>query len=366
MIYRFFILLLSLLLLLSCGENSSNESNQKVSEIKEEESKTVPVEALELKEKMINQNFPVTGILEPNNSVDIIAEVSGKVTNIYKELGDYVKLNQTMAVIDDVILKSQYDQAKAQVLSTKNNLKITKDNFNSDKILFDNEDISEFEFNSSQLAYSNAEAQYLSALAALSAAKKSYDDTRIKSPISGFISKNNINYGSMVLAGQNLYRVVNLSKLKLNLSVPQEIINRVKSGNKAEIKITALNNKLFNGTIKRISPEADESTGGFNVEVEVTNEKNIIKAGMTSKVDLLLSKEQNVLAIPEYALVQKNEHNYVYKIVNSFAELIKVELGETIGDKIIVESGLESGDKIVVVGMKNLGVKTKVRIEKLN
>lgn len=355
-------------LIIACGESEKNTNKEDETGNTKNENfiDAVPVEALLVKEKKIEQKFPLTGVLSPKNSVDIIAEVSGKATSIKKELGDYVRANQVLVIINDVIPASQLKQAEAQILSTESNLKIAESNFKSDKLLFKSGDISELEFNNSQLAYKNAKAQYLSALAALSTAKKTFSDTRIKSPISGFVSRKNINYGSMVSSGIVVYRVVDLSKLKIKVSVPQEIINRIKIGNNAIITISALNNKQFNGVVKRISPQADESTGGFMIEIQVNNRESLIKAGMTAKIELILSTEQKAFAVPEYALVSKNEENYIYKIVNDYAELVKIDVGESIGKNIIVKNGLNISDKIVVVGMKNLGLKTKVNIEKLH
>jgi len=360
------LIIISFLLILGCEGESSSSNDRTADVLKEETVNLVPVEALVVKERLIEQSLPLTGVLVPNNSVDIVAEVSGKVISIKSELGDYVNANQTLAVIDDIIPESQFKQAEALLFSAENNLEIVLSNVQSDKMLFENEDISELEYNNSQLAYKNAEAQHLSALAQLSAAKKTYDDTKLKSPISGFVSRKKISYGSMVNIGTIVYRVVDLSKLKINVSVPQEIINRVRIGAKATINISALNGNVFNGVVKRISPQADESSGGFMIEILVANNKDLIKAGMTAKIELLVSKERKVFAIPDYALVSKSDENFVYKIDGDFAELVKIDVGESVGQSIIIENGLSSGDKIVVVGMKNLGLKTKIKVEKLN
>ena len=359
------IIILSFFTLLSCEDNGSVDKDLS-SNVDDNELGSIPVEAMTIGEKLIEQKLPLTGILKPNKSVDLIAEVSGKVKSINKELGDFVSANQILAVIDDVIPESQYKQAEAQVQSTQSILNISELNLNSDKILFENGDISELEYNSSQSNFNNTEAQHLSAIAALSAAKKSYDDTRIKTPISGIVARKNIEFGTMVPMGAVVYRVVDLSKLKLIVYIPQEIINRVNIGSKALVNVSALNGKIYNGTVERISPQADEATGGFMVEILVPNSDSRIKGGMTAKIELLIAKEQKVLAIPEYALVSKNGDSFVYKINNNYAELVKIELGESIGQNVIVESGLSVGDKIVTVGMKNLGIKTKVNIEKLD
>lgn len=338
------------------GKESNNNTSTDV----------VPVEAIVIKKRKIEQKLPLTGVLLPKNSVDIVAEVTGKVISVKKELGDYINANNTLAVIDYIVPESQLKQAEAQVLSTENNLKIVESNVKSDKTLFGTGDISELEYQNSLLTVNNAEAQYLSALAALSAAKKTFEDTRIKSPISGIVSRKNIEFGTMVAMGTSVYRVVDISVLKLRVSVPQEMINRVKINDKAIVTISAIEGKSFDGIVKRISPQADEATGGFAIEINVPNKENIIKAGMTSKIELILSKVENAIAIPDYALVTKNDENYVYIITGDFAELTRIDIGETYGENIVVESGLSINDKIVTVGMKNLGIKTKVSIEQLN
>lgn len=360
------IIALSLFVIIGCEEEKATTDEKVEREVATTSTNAIPVEATQLEEKLIEQKLQLTGVLRPNKSVDLVVEVSGKVISVKKDLGDYIGLNQTLAIIDDVIPESQYKQAQAQILSAESSLSISKENLKSDEILFENSDISELAYNISQANFNNAEAQFLTAKALLSTAKKTYEDTKIKSPISGFISRKNIEYGTMAQLGTVAYRVVDISKLKLRVSVPQEMINKVRVGGKANIKISALNGKLYKGIVKRVSPQADETTGGFAVEILVDNNNTKIKAGMTAKIELLLSKEDKVLAIPEYSIVTKEDETYVYKIQDGFAELVKVDLGETVGENIIVNSGLAVGDNIVTVGMKNLGIKTKISIEKLH
>ena len=225
----------------------------------------IPVEALVIQPQRITQNIPLTGILQPNHQVDIVAEVSGKVTQINKRLGEPVTIKDTLAVIDDKIPLSNYRQARSQVLSAENNLKIAKLNLKSDKELFNNGDISQLAYENSQLAVKSAEASRLSALANLSLLEKNYRDTRITSPINGLISRKNIDMGMMVTPGTPLYRVVDLTTLKIKVGVPQSMISHISTGSSAEVEISALNNQVFKGNVHHISPQADENTGAFEL-----------------------------------------------------------------------------------------------------
>ncbi len=361
---------------ISCGpEQSAQESmgkttsgkNQSTENTDVKTTRGTPVEAITVKAESVEQSIPSIGIIKPLHSVDIVAEVSGKVEKINKELGEGVAVEEILAIVDDKIPLGQYRQAKSQVLSAETNLKITRLNLKSDKDLLESGDISMLAYENSSLVVKTAEANHLSALANLSLLEKTYMDTRIKSPISGFISRKYIDIGTMVTPGSPVYRVVDLTTLKIEIGVPQAIITRIKMGSSAKIVISAMGNQTFDGHVRFISPQADEGSGTFAVEIHVANTKELdIRAGMTAKLDLLISNNEGQIVIPDHALVKKKGLHYVYKITDDVARLTQISVAGIIGSYVMVKDGLSEGDTIVVVGMKNLGVETKVNIETVN
>lgn len=362
------VLIIGLVIYFACDKNNPNQGSAKDSDLTGQAKlvNDIPVEAMVVRAKSVQQNIPVTAILEPMHTVDIVAEVSGKVEAINKKLGDYVTKNDVLGRIDDKIPLSNYRQAKSQVLSAENNLKIAQLNLKSDEKLMQTGDISELEYENSQLAVKMAEANHLSALANLSLMEKTYQDTRISSPFSGLISRKYIDIGMMVTPNMPLYRVVDLSNLKMEVGVPQSLISRVRIGSKAQVAISGLGSEKFDGYVRFVSPQADEQSGSFMVEVHVKNTKDLrIRAGMTAKVEMTLFELGEQLVIPKYALVSKNGSDHVYKIKKNKALLTPVFTGETFGSQIVVQEGLVQGDTIVVVGMKNLGLKTDIWIETL-
>ena len=272
-----------------------------------------------------------------------------------------------LAVIDDEVPYNQFQQAQAQKLSADNNLKIVQLNLESDQILFENDDISKISYENSVLAVKNAEANQLAAVANLSLLEKNYNNTRIKSPIPGIISRKHIELGTMVNIGLPVYRVVDLSYLKIEIGISQDLVNYVKIGSPVNVQISALNNQTYSGKVRYISPQADEQTGTFKTEIHIPNtQKKEIRAGMTTSGEIIISDKSEQLSVPNYALVIKNSDQFIYKVKNNFAELFKIEVGQSLGLNTIVNSGLIEGDTIVVVGMKNLGEKTAVYIETVN
>jgi len=223
----------------SCGQENKSETTLKNDNIEKETEgesakdkiqkgdRGIPVEALVIKPRKVEQKVPFTGIVKPLHSVDIAAEVSGKIIRINKKLGDKVTTKDILAVIDDKIPLGQYKQAKAQVLSSDNNLKIAELNLKSDKELLEKGDISRLAYENSSLAVKNAEANRLSALANLSLLEKRYNDTRIMSPIDGLISRKYVDIGSMLMNNMPVYRVVDITEVKIEIGLTQNMINRI-------------------------------------------------------------------------------------------------------------------------------------------
>jgi len=272
-----------------------------------------------------------------------------------------------LAIIDDVVAKSNYEQAKAQVLTTENNLKIAQLNLISDKQLFENGDISRLQYDNSVLAVKTAEANHLASMANKKFMEKQFQDTRIVSPINGVVSRKFIEIGAMVNPSLPVYRVVDLNVLKLEIGVPLSFISNVSVGDEAQVTVAAVKNTTVPGLVKYISPQAEETTGAFMIEIHVKNTSDkIIKAGMSAKINLILKTKKEQIIVPNYALITKNGDKYVYKIENEKAKLISVNVGDSYGSRIVVEEGIAEGDTVVVVGMKNLGIDTKVLIETLH
>lgn len=356
-----------LLVLFACGGEESAEQAARMAEAETAAERRVPVEAVIVRTQIVEQVVPLIGLLQPLQAVEVVAEGQGRVEWIGAELGEAVNPADTLARIDDRIPLSQYRQAKARLLSAENGLEIARLNFESDGELLENGDISALAYRNAELAVKAAEADRLAALAQLSAAEKQYLDTRITSPIPGLIARKYIEMGTMLSPGMPVYRVVDLSSLDVEVGVPQALIGRVRLGSPARVTVGALGGRNFEGTVRSISPQADEQSGAFSVEVQVANVGDLeLKAGMTAEVEMNFSEGQEKLVVPENGLVSKNGDRYAYRIEGDRARLTSVAVVEVVGAKAVIGEGLAEGDTVVVVGMKNLGVETLVSIETLH
>jgi RND family efflux transporter MFP subunit len=362
----FFITLFINITVISCSPEANDAKISKPAEASPKLAKTVPVEAMALKYKTLEHKISFTSVIEPTNEIDIISEVSGKVIRINKGLGSVVTTKDTLAYIDDEIPFSNYQQASAALQSALSSLEIAKLNLESDKELYATKDISELAYEQSVLNVRSAKASLLSSQAQLNRQRKEFLNTRITSPINGLISRKEIQKGTMVSPGMALYHIVNNNTFKVVVGVPQDVIAKIKNGDFAEIYVSALK-ETVKGKVKFISPQADAQSGAFTVEIHLqNNETYSIKAGMTASVNIYLSSGKKLLSLPEYALVHQNGSDKAYKIEGGKAKLTEFTSSEKFGGEVIINNGFNVGDTIVVVGMKNLGVNSKVFIEQLH
>ena len=325
--------------------------------------RAVPVRARVVQQEHVEEAVEVTGVIAPHRAVDVVGEAGGRLIRVPAAVGHRVAAGDTLAVIDDRVAASRLEHARAQVLSARNKLKIARLNFESDRQLLDSGDISRLAFETSRFAVKSAEAELKSNQAELSRARKGFEDTRLTSPIDGWVSRKHVEPGAMMSVGKAAYRVVDLTTMKIKLGIPQTAIGRVTPGGSVRITVDALGGRTFDGHVRYVSPQAEEDTGAFPVEVHLPNTPGMtIRAGMAARCRVILGDSGLQFVVPGNAVVARDGKEYVYRIGDGIARLAEVETRETFGALVAVEAGLEEGDSIVVEGMNRLGAATHVTV----
>jgi membrane fusion protein (multidrug efflux system) len=191
----------------------------------------------------------------------------------------------------------------------------------------------------------------------LKQANISVGDTRVKAPIKGFINKRFIEPGSM-LAGAPataMFEIVNVSKLKLNVTVNESQVASLKLGSPVNITASVYPDEVFSGKITFIAPKADSSLN-FPVEIEIANtSSNDLKAGMYGTAKFASKQQkQSMMVVPRNAFVGSVSSNQLFVAENGQARLKTVTAGRILGDKVEIISGLSNGESVIVTGQINL------------
>jgi membrane fusion protein (multidrug efflux system) len=229
--------------------------------------------------------------------------------------------------------------------------------FQSAQTLFNNGSISRAELNRSQ-------ANLNGALAAYERALKTFEDTRIKAPFGGYISQKDpaIGEGNYLSPGRPVARVVDLSILKMILSVGESDVSFLKPGYPAEILVPSIE-KTYYGSVTQVAAGADPSTGSFQFNVEFDNpETNGIRSGLSATAVIKVNGQRQQLILPSFAQVGRGDEAFVYRLEDGRAVRTPIRVISKRANRMVVESDLGPGDVVITSALTSLGDGRKVEV----
>lgn len=332
--------------------NNKKENEEKTA-IVAEKNASISVKVNPVTTEEISLDFSVNGSFEPIQELTFSAEKSGKVIRVLVNEGDYVNVGQTLVVVRSDVINVNAQTAKA-----------IYNNAQADYARYENAyqsgGVTKQQLDQAKLALTNARAN-------LTQANISVGDTRVKAPISGFINKRFIEPGSMLtgMPATAMFEIVNVSKLKLNVTVNESQVASLKLGSPVNITASVYPDKVLTGKITFIAPKADSSLN-FPVEIEIANtSSNDLKAGMYGTAEFASKQQkQSMMIVPRNAFVGSVSSNQVFVAENGIAKLKTVTAGRILGDKVEIINGLSDGEKVIVTGQINLQDGNKVDIIK--
>lgn len=395
-------LLVCLLLITGCGENSSADSNPPVPK---REVIVFPAYKGNLAEKL-----SLTGTLMATQEVKITSKIPGRVDEVPVEECAFVKAGDVLIQLEKNELalavaqaeaavaaaeaglakvlagtrKEKIDQAKAALAQARANVDICKITYERMTKLLKDRSISGTKYDEAKAHYDSALAQYKSAQAhlemaktgatrediemartqvgqagaALATARRQLQNATITSPIDGFVAHKNVEPGEVVsppiMPGKALLDVVDMSSLKTKVNISENRIKDVRLGQEAIITLDGFPGETFPGKVSMISPVVDARSRTFKAEVLIKNPFNRLKPGMFARVQLVLTKRTDVIIVPVKAITEDKKGKAVFLAVNGTAKVRPVTLGISNGIDIEVISGVNQGDRVIVEG--NLGL----------
>lgn len=338
------------------------ENREKAAKVMQ--SKTVTVETAAPERMTITPVLEFSGTLEPVWQAEIAAKVDGRIEKVYVKEGDRVTRGQVLALLeqDDTsadLLAAQGSYSDAQV-----NLRKAENDLKRYEMLYERGAVSQQAVDDFRYARDNAVAKLRSAQGVLEGMQSKSMGTVVTAPEDGIVYKRYYQEGYYAKAGTPLFAVADIRKLKTIIDIPEGQILGVHVGGEAEVTVAALDNKKIIGKIVRISPVADLPSHTFETEVGINNTEGIL-AGVFANVKMTAKPKENILTIPVYAIVMRDDQKTVF-VVNDEGMVTRkvIDIGYS-DDKIAeVLSGL-NGDEVIVVGGQNkLREGSKVNISK--
>ncbi len=345
----------------SCKKQESTDNE--VSEIG-----TTPVKVIKAQLSEISQELTYTGTLEAWDKVDIIPDIAGKIAKVYVEVGDRVKRGQVLAELDTRSIRLQLEQAEAALAVAKANYLDAKRNKERMENLYKKRAISAQQYEKIKLAYDAAAAQLQQAQATVNLARHNLEVSIMKAPFSGVITSKNAEVGDVInpLMGgfaptKGVLTLMDFSKIKVNLHVPQNDITKIKKGQKAILRVDAYPDKDFQGKVHLVNIAADPISKTFLVQLVFDNPNLLLNPGIFGQVSIITETHSQVIVVPEKAII---EGQYVFIVKKGKAVKKKVITGLKSDKKVEIIDGIKVGDLVIIEGNYGLEDETPVKIEK--
>jgi RND family efflux transporter MFP subunit len=311
--------------------------------VKNDETRVKLVKAQTIQPQTFKHFISVQGTVESDNNILVSPKMGGVVTAVNVKVGDKVGQGQTMAVIDDAVLRQSIEELKT-------GLELANTVFEKQQNLWNQKIGSEVQFLQAKNNKESLERklQTLNAQVSMS---------RITSPISGVVDEVNIKPGEAAAPGLGVIRVVNLSKIKIKARMADSYIGTVKKGDEVRITLPDINQEL-NGKISFVGQVVNPQSRTFDIEVMLDNKEEKLKPNMLAVVNINDKTAQEAIVIDANYVQQSEVGDVVYVAgaegQKQKAQMRKIKTGLTYNGQVEVLEGLKAGDQLITAGYQDL------------
>lgn len=322
----------------------------------------VQYETLEAGIGTIVRSTIVTGKIQPRDEVNIKPQISGIISELYKEAGQKVKQGEIIAKVKVIPDMNQLSSAQSRVRLAEVNAKQAKTDYEREKQLYDKNLVSADEYEKSYQQLQQANEEYASAKEALeiirdgvSSSNASGSSTLIRSTISGLILDVPVKVGNSVTMsntfndGTTIATVADMDDLIFDGNIDETEVGKLRGGMPVRITIGAIQDFSFDASLEYISPKATENNGAnqFEIKASVKVPADVtVRSGYSANAEIVLEEARDVVVLQESAIQFDGEDTYVYLRSDLGDERRDVKTGISDGINIEIKSGLAEGDKV--------------------
>lgn len=314
----------------------------------------------------IEKKTVATGKVEPRDEVLIKPQISGIVSEVYKEAGEKVKAGDVIAKVKVIPEMGTLNAAESRVNVAKINLAQTKNDFDRVQKLYDGKVVSreEYEKMSTDLKRADEEAQNAQdnlEIVKDGIAKRSSQasNTLIRSTITGMILDVPIKVGNSVIQSNNfndgttIASIADMGNMIFKGKIDETEVGRIKEGMSLMLSVGALQEVKFNARLEYISPKGVEENGAILFEIKAAADipdSVFVRAGYSANAEIILDQKKGVLSVPESAVEFVQDSAFVQVVLTEQPEQTFerrfIKLGLSDGINIEVINGIIASDKI--------------------
>ncbi len=276
----------------------------------------------------VAETVQVVGNLVGAQTVEVAPKVSGRLQAVEVRIGDPVRRGQLIALVEDQEIREQVKQAEASyqvsqatIRQREADLKFAETNLDRSRSLFERQllpkqalDDAEARFQSAAAQLDLARAQFAQSTSRLDELRITLGNTRIVSPVDGFVGRRRLDAGAFVNSNAPVVDVVDIRTVRMVVNLVERDIRRISVGAPADVDVDAYPGEVFRGRIARVAPVLDPATRTAEMEIEVPNADFRLKPGMYARVNLVVGQRQDALVVPRNAVVAVDGRQGVFTI----------------------------------------------------
>ena len=341
---KILLLTLPFLLLVGCGNTDPQQLKERfIGGSTEERVIAVGIMNIDTTEGVIQNSYP--GYLEEGQSADLAFKYGGLLEQIYVKEGSCVTKGQRLAKVSSPTLENSLRSAQAT-------LEQAQDAYNRLKKVHDNGSLPDIKWKEMEANLEKAQAAYDLAYAMIA-------ENDLTAPFSGTVSAVNVEVGENIPPLRPVVSLINTDKMSVKITVPENEIAAIHTGDPAKIVIPALNDRHYSGQVTEKGMTASLLTHSYPVKVLVDNPDKDLASGMIAKV-MLKADVNSAIIIPANAILINKDGKFVWVVENERATRRMIQISGYSGTGVIVSEGLKGGDQVIVEGYQKVSEGMKV------
>ncbi len=316
----------------------------------------------------LRQYVIATGKVEPRDEVLIKPQISGIVSEVYKEAGQSVRKGEVIATVKVVPEMGQLSSAESRVALARLSLAQTRREHERTEALHDKGVLSDEEYEQSRTVLAKGEEELQNASENLEIVKngitmryKELSNTQIRSTIDGMILDVPVKVGNSVIQantfndGTTIATVADMTNMQFQGKVDETDVGKLREGMPVQLTIGALQNVALTAELEYVAPKATEDNGVimFEVKAAVRIPADVfVRAGYSANASVVIESREGVPTLPESTIEFEGEKTFVYVLTSpeqdeeQTFERREVGIGLSDGIRIEIRSGLNEGDRI--------------------
>lgn len=380
----------AILILIPAKEDNTKENN---SEINYEKLNDIVfnVKAKEVTTGNLIQSISANGLIKAYRELDIVSNITNYIDKIFVSEGKFVNRDDLLIKFDDREYQIAISEAEVNLMNAKieygfytkevaqnidaNLADSVKVKLEKLEVMFKENKINKEEYLNTKekldlaLLFSGAKRDEVllnksgmtNAINSSNRAKLNLSYTEITAPFNGVVADFSLVPKQRITSGEKLFKLLDISRLKVDVGILENEINKVHIGNNAIVRLTALPDKIYYGKVIYINPMIDPEIKTCRVTVEITNSDINIKPGMFASVKIETDILKNRVIIPKEALLVRDKRDLVFVVQNNLAKWQYVNIGQQNDEYIEILNGVSPGDSVIVEGHFNLAHDSNIK-----